>query len=332
MSVAVAVTRSMPTKESAPAVACKLVQVRVASALSVSSAKPKLALSSLRPICSALPPFRPTKALMLPPPIASRSALTTSPPVLSESVPLSLMVLLLFSSEMNPLKVTKLKRLSSRLPLARVSCPKAPSLSRVTVTPGPARTSSWRAPWSTTRSAAPPVPAMPRLISTLRSVALAVKLSMPTMLIALALALRVLKLRALAVLPLDSFSVIKARPKSTPERLKPMALALPPLMPAKACRALPPRVSKSVWILLGALASAGSSDRLPSLRKKLSVRFSIAKLPATCKKPKASISRLALARSKRPCAPFIRRSNVLLMPVATLRAVLRSVVLPVFKL
>ena len=236
-----------------------------------------------------------------------------------------------FSRDKKPCIVTKLKTFSTKVPLARVSWPSAPSLSSVTVWPGPASTANWRELKSTTTSAAPPVPATPRLISTLRSLALAVRPSMPTKPTLPAVALSVVNLRAVAVLPAGNTSVIRARPNATSDRRRPIAVACPPLRPANASTPLPPIVSKSVLMTVAALASAWFSDTTPSLSMTVSLRFSSANPPDTWKNPNASSVRFALARINRPCEPAILRSSVLLVPVLTVSAVFRSPDVPLLK-
>ena len=83
-------------------------------------------------------------------------------------------------------------------------------------------------------------------------------------------------------------------------------------------------VSKLALILVGTLATEGSSEKLPSFRKNSSSRRSMAKPPATWKKPKASMCRLPEARINSPWAPFMLRVRVLATPVATCNAVLRA--------
>ena len=259
------------------------------------------------------------------PPSSSASACTTSPAVVALA-PWRWISLVDLSSETKPLKVTKLKALMANVPLARVSWPRAPSVSRLMVTSGPASTSNWRAPWSMTMSGLPPVPAMPRLISTFKSVALAVRPSTPTRATSPALAFKVLNLRAVAVLPCGNTSVMSAKAKSTWDRERPRAFAVPPLTPAKASTPVAPMVRTSALISVAFLALVGSSLTTPSLRIKLSVFFSSAKAPATCTKPKTSMSRLALALRSRPCAPSMSMAMLLLAPVATRMALLRVVV------
>ena len=138
-----AVRPSRPTKLSSSALACKLVQLRVESALLESNARPNSAFVSFRPIASSVPPFSPTKALTLLPPMASIFVCTTSPAV-AASAPARCTSLLDDSTVKLPFKLTKLKRLISSVPMALVSSPNDPSLSSVTVASGPASTSSWR--------------------------------------------------------------------------------------------------------------------------------------------------------------------------------------------
>ena len=248
--------------------------------------------------------------------MASRSACT----VVASA---SLSVCVDFCSDRKPSTCTKPSTSSVRLPLARVSSPRLPSLSSVMVLSGPLATSYCRNPWSSTMSSAPPVPLTPRLISTLRSLALAVKPSSPTTPMLPAVAFSVVKLRGVAVLPSSSVSLASSRPKSTSLSDRPIASAVPPFRPANACTPLPPMVSTRAWISVGAWASSSSSEITPSLRKKLSSLLSIAKPPLTWKKPKTSSSRLPEARSSRPCAPSIVSPMLLPGPVATLSAVRR---------
>ena len=76
----------LPMKAASPAVACRLVNFRVTSRRSVMRASPKFAFPRLIPVCVAVPPLSPAKALMLSPPMLSRSASTV---VLLESVTVS---------------------------------------------------------------------------------------------------------------------------------------------------------------------------------------------------------------------------------------------------
>ena len=80
MPLAVAVRPCSPTKDTDPAVAWKLVHVRVASSRAVSSARPNSALLSCRPSACAVPPSTPAKALTPVPPTSSASVTTDAPP------------------------------------------------------------------------------------------------------------------------------------------------------------------------------------------------------------------------------------------------------------
>ncbi len=126
----------MPTKDRLLAVAWKLVQLRLASLLALSSARPKVASSSCRPMAPGPPAPTPTKAPTPAPPTSKASAATALP---SARVTLRRED----SNATWPLKVTKSNSPRLTLPAARVSSPKAPSLSSTTVCPVlPAITSS----------------------------------------------------------------------------------------------------------------------------------------------------------------------------------------------
>ena len=167
---------------------------------------------------------------------------------------------------------------------------------------------------------------MPRLISTSSSVAATSTPSSPTNDTPSAVALTVVNSRAVSVLPSGSRSVINATPKSTPLSARPMRSSLPPLMPANASSPLPPMVSRSASICVGAWAFSGSSDTTPSLSTKAASRRSTASCPRTWKKPKASTVSRPAARVSSPAAPsiVISMSLSLFRPVRTVSAVKRS--------
>ena len=91
-----------------------------------------------------------------------------------------------------------------------------------------------------------------------------------------------------------------------------MALSVPPLMPAKAVRPLPPisncctatGVVDSFAVVLGLSASVTWPSRCSS-----------DSAPATCKKPKASSTTLPLARVSSP--KLAARSSVISLGLAT---------------
>ena len=256
--MAEAVKPLKPTNDSELAEACKLVQVRLGSALALSKARPNEASLSCRPMRSADAPLMPTKAEIPVPPTNKASVATV---VLLARVT----VWDDDSKAMLPLSVMKSYTVSCTWPEARVRLPRLPLVSSVTVEPGPVSTSSERKLWSITTSAAPPTPATPRLISTDKSLAWASKPDKPTKATDWAWALRLVNWRA-GALPTGT-SLIRAKPKSTPCMDKPIAWVVPPWMPAKASTPWPPMVSKLALILVGALALAASSEKLPSLRK-----------------------------------------------------------------
>ena len=86
-------------------------------------------------------------------------------------------------------------------------------------------------------------------------------------------------------------SVYSASPKSSSCTCRPSAWAVPPPMPAKALTPPPPTVSLS------------TSTLRPLLSTTVSVAFSIAKLPSTCRKPNTSSSSSPVARVSWPWAP-----------------------------
>ncbi len=173
-------------------------------------------------------------------------------------------------------------------------------------------------------SSCAPLPGTPRLISTSSSVALASTPSMPTNATSPAVALRVVKVRAVALLPSGNRSLMSARPKSTSAKARPMRSGLLPLTPAKASSPLPPTVSRSAAITVGARARAGSSERTPSLRVSSVSLRSMANCPATWKKPNTSRLSSPAARVSSPSAPSSVISMLLSGPVATVSAVRRS--------
>ncbi|GAA4332678.1 hypothetical protein GCM10023144_23010 [Pigmentiphaga soli] len=89
----------------------------------------------------------------------------------------------------------------------------------------------------------------------------------------MAVACRVVQVRAGVALPVAIFSLIRARPKFTPVRLRPSASPVPPLRPAKASTPAAPMVSSSTSAVL-------SSDRTT-----VSVLLRMANVPSTWKKP-----------------------------------------------
>ncbi|GAA4332670.1 hypothetical protein GCM10023144_22980 [Pigmentiphaga soli] len=85
--------------------------------------------------------------------------------------------------------------------------------------------------------------------------------------------------------------LISARPTFTPDRSRPIASSVPPLIPAKACAPDAPIVRTS------------TANVVSSARVTVSLLFWIAKPPLTWKKPNASIVSVPLACSRLPLAP-----------------------------
>jgi hypothetical protein len=142
------------------------------------------------------------------------------------------------------------------------------------------------------------------------AVAVTVKPDTPTKFAPVAEALTAVHSRANAG-AVGFFSVWIASAKFTPVRFKPVGSALPPLMPAKAVRPEPPRVSCSTTT--GVAASLGPvSGKSPNVT--LVVFLLNAKAPETRKKPKASTVRLPLALVTSP--RFAARSSVMVLGLA----------------
>ena len=133
-----------------------------------------------------------------------------------------------------------------------------------------------------------------------------------------ALASKVVHLRAVAALPGASCSVINAKPKFTPVIDRPSWLALPPLMPAKALKLLPPTLNKSTF--------TASPVAWPVCLANLTaaVLLSMARSPSTWKKPYTSSTKWPLARFISPLVPSSVNAMLLPVPVAMLSAVLRA--------
>ena len=167
-----------------------------------------------------------------------------------------------------------------------MSAPSSPSISSVMEVPGPVDSVFLFAPVksSTVPSAAA------RLMRTSRSLPVAVTSSTPTSAADVAVALSAL--HRCAVWPCAGLrSVYRARPKSSSFTCRPSACGVPPSMPAKALTPPPPTVSLSTWTLR------------PLLSTTVSVDFSTAKPPATCRKPKTFSVSVPAARVSLPWAP-----------------------------
>ena len=121
-SVAFTVRPSTPTKPANPAVACKLVNFRVASDWSVISASAKSVLSSAKPIRSMLLPFKPAKALISWPPSVRRSACSIASPFDSVTLPV------LFANAKSPTTLKNPKRSRVNCPLAFSVAPSLPGI------------------------------------------------------------------------------------------------------------------------------------------------------------------------------------------------------------
>ena len=91
-----------------------------------------------------------------------------------------------------------------------------------------------------------------------------------------------------------------AKPKLTSVRFKPMALACPPLTPAKAFKPLAPINNMST--VTGVADSSTSPVAAMSASVTCPVFFSIPKPPDTCTKPNTSRFRLPVARVNTPSA------------------------------
>ena len=138
---ALMVRPSTPTKLTLLLVACRLVQWRLVWRASVASTRPKSVPDMVRPSASAVPPFNPAKALTPLPPMVSMLTSTWLPS-------LRVTVSLLLRKAKLPFKLKKLKTLMFRLPEASSSSPLEPSMSKVMVLPGPARTARLVPLWS----------------------------------------------------------------------------------------------------------------------------------------------------------------------------------------
>ncbi|GAA4332673.1 hypothetical protein GCM10023144_22990 [Pigmentiphaga soli] len=104
--------------------------------------------------------------------------------------------------------------------------------------------------------------------------------------------------------------LISARPTFTPDRSRPSASSVPPLMPAKACAPDAPIVSKS------------TSTVESSANVTVSLLFWIANPPLTWKNPNASMVRVPLACSSEPLAPSMSSATLDDGPAVTDRPVL----------
>ena len=174
----------------------------------------------------------------------------------------------------------------SSVPEARVNTPKEPATSMSVVEPVPVVTVRALAPAKSSTVAS----LAARLMSTDRPLPATVRPSMPTTATCPAEALKLDHSRGVAT-PC-SLASTKAKLASLSD--KPAASAVPALMPAKACKPVPPMVSRSVDTVAAVL---------PTRVCKLAVLRVMAKLPWAWKKPKALRFRLPLARSKLPSAP-----------------------------
>ena len=133
-----------------------------------------------------------------------------------------------------------------------------------------------------------------------------------------ALACSVVHLRAGVVLPEATCSVSMARPKFTPVIDRPSWLAVPPLMPAKAVKLLPPTLSRSTLTVSAVFCPVCLASFTAA------VLLSIAKSPSTWKKPYTFSTKWPLARFISPLAPSIVSAIVLVVPVAMRITVLRA--------
>ena len=174
-----------------------------------------------------------------------------------------------------------------------------------TVWPGPISTVSGAAEKSMTRSFA----RLAWFSSTVRLRIVGSRSDRPTKPADVALACSAVHLRPGSVCELTSASA-----RSMPAICRPAASAVPPLTPANTVTLSMPKVSTST-----ARLCAGSVRVAASVTVVL--RFSTAKPPLTCTKPKASSVRLPVAVSIGPLAPGMSNVMPLAGPVATAMAV-----------
>ena len=228
---------STPTKD-APPVACALRHSRAtwpsliccSVSFSVFTATAKSTSLSTKPSALACPPLTPANASTPLPPISSCCTATGSADSSSSGVPVrsaSLTVDSRFSIANPPLTWKKPARSIVRLPDARVSSPRLPSIPSVTLT-GSALVPADTARFFAAKSTRLPSPSSARLISTEIVSAAIVMSSSPTTDTSSAVACSAIQLRgAWFALTCSgvSFSPSIARPKVTPPRLRPVALS-----------------------------------------------------------------------------------------------------------
>ena len=276
-SVDVSVRPSTPTTAMLSADALRLVQLRVGSARSLASARPKSTPCRSRPWRSARPPPVPTKASALAAPSVKSCAATTSPSAsVSEEVERS--------KAKPPDTWKKPNRSTSTVPEACSSSPREPAMSSVTEVDVPVATTTGVPAKSITGSVAP-VARLPTMSS---SSAAIVRPSMPSKDTAPVCAFTARQPRA-------SLAASLNRPSASCTSLasKPMKSVLPPFRPTWPVRPVPPRSS-----------CLTSTVPPPARSSVVSSPQCTARLPLACRKSPIAISAVVSARS---CAPAVMR-------------------------